>query len=488
MKKWRRIVLWAVLLGVVLLIVLSVIGTLLQTKEQSAAERAKVMFNSAPLVAYWMVLTGLLVVGFVFFRRLRRSFGLLIVHLGCVLVLLGAMCGSVGGHEFAAKYFGQRKIPFGYMIIHEGQARHDVYRTSRFQERIGSLPFSIGLRDFRIEYYELDEPWKLVIERKQPVTDKQGRPALKVDTKIVEFSGDEGAKIPFTDATVEILERIEKARPTYDADAGPTLMITAPDGSKTPVSVEVGAKKSFSNPDMEMRIVKAFGNLRVHRSEKGMEVVDVPGPANNPALQISISHAGHKEESHYVYARSDAHGQHTGYKFEYYVGGLPVGAESDPKSSVPAMKVLLKSGDREQTDWLIPVRGMRADLPLGGLLAKEVDHAKEGHEFELGYTLFLGKFQGQVRDYKSDLGVTEERELWAEKTIEVNDPLHYGGYHLYQSSYDDKAGKYTILAVASDSGLTAVYIGFALTGLGVFWLFWGKPVLAYLTKRRNNGN
>ena len=71
-----------------------------------------------------------------------------------------------------------------------------------------------------------------------------------------------------------------------------------------------------------------------------------------------------------------------------------------------------------------------------------------------------------IRDYFSDVTVIKDGKEVAGKTIEVNHPLHYGGYHFYQYSYDSEAGEYTILSVTSDSGLYIVYTGYWLLSLG----------------------
>ena len=242
----RRIVLWAVLGGIALLLILSVVGAFL------GAERAWMFFNSTPLSVFWVFLAGLLMVGFVCFRRLLRQPGLLAVHFGSVLILGGAMYGSVSGHHLAQKLTGRKKIPYGFMKIYEGQSSN-LLLDGEFKQQIAELPFSLHLRDFRIEYY--DKP------------------------------------------------------------------------------------------------------------------------------------------------------------------------------------------------------------------------------------------PGQIRDYKSDLVVLEQGRQVAQKVIEVNHPLHYGGYHFYQEYYDERAGpysRYTILLVVSDSGLIAVYTGFALLVGGMFWLFWGRPIWGYLNSRRAN--
>jgi cytochrome c biogenesis protein ResB len=90
-----------------------------------------------------------------------------------------------------------------------------------------------------------------------------------------------------------------------------------------------------------------------------------------------------------------------------------------------------------------------------------------------------------VRDYISDVQVVKDGNVVAEKTIEVNHPLHFGGYHFYQSSYDADAHRYTVLSVVSDTGLGLVYVGYMMLVTGVFWHFWLRHIF---TKRNSNGN
>jgi cytochrome c biogenesis protein ResB len=79
------------------------------------------------------------------------------------------------------------------------------------------------------------------------------------------------------------------------------------------------------------------------------------------------------------------------------------------------------------------------------------------------------------KDYFSDLAVLEGEEVAARKTIEVNHPLHWGGYHFYQAGYDEQAGQYTILSVRSDSGWGAVWAGFGLLVVGAVGRCWAEP-------------
>ncbi len=90
-----------------------------------------------------------------------------------------------------------------------------------------------------------------------------------------------------------------------------------------------------------------------------------------------------------------------------------------------------------------------------------------------------------IRDYISDVQVVKDGNVVAEKSIEVNHPLHFGGYHFYQSSYDAEGHKYTVLSVVSDMGLNLVYAGYLMLGIGVFWHFWVRHIF---TKQNSNGN
>jgi hypothetical protein len=250
MNKLHRFEIWATLLLMVLLAALSIVTAFY------GAQKTATFFNSLPLVIYWLTLTGFLLAGLVTFRRLIRLQRLLLIHFGCVLILIGSIWGSASGHHLQKKLFGVDKVPFGYMMIYEGTAENHI--VAEDDTVLAELPFSIYLKDFRIEYY-----------------------------------------------------------------------------------------------------------------------------SNESYLQVE-KRAG-------------------------------------------------------------------------------------------------------IRDYFSDLILLEGEKQIVRKTIEVNHPLHYGGYHFYQHSYDPKKGLYTILTVYSDNGLNLVYAGYLMLSLGVLWQFWFRYIGAYL-KRCVSGN
>ena len=84
-------------------------------------------------------------------------------------------------------------------------------------------------------------------------------------------------------------------------------------------------------------------------------------------------------------------------------------------------------------------------------------------------------YQRTVKDYISQVRVVADGRAVTQKAIEVNRPLHYGGYSFYQSSYGtdpDKGTPYTVLTVVCDCGVNLVYLGYGALFLGVAWQLW----------------
>jgi hypothetical protein len=143
MNKLHYSTLWAALIIIILLIFFSIYGAFI------GSERAQNFFNSPAMVVYWLVSGLMLITGIIIFQRLG---GPLLIHLGCVLVLLGAMLGSDTGHKLQQKMLGIDKIRKGQMLIYQGQESNKVITEK--DSTIRKLPFSIKLKEFRIDYYE----------------------------------------------------------------------------------------------------------------------------------------------------------------------------------------------------------------------------------------------------------------------------------------------------------------------------------------------
>ncbi|MDD5326448.1 MAG: cytochrome c biogenesis protein ResB [Phycisphaerae bacterium] len=335
-EKLKSALMLAGLVMAVLLVFMAIYGAFI------GPERAKAFFNSPVLSAYWLALTALLAGALVVFRWLVRPRGLLLIHAGCILVLVGAIWGSQAGLELRSRLLGTDNVQTGYMIIHEGDSENRISMEDSY--RTVELPFHIKLKDFRVEFYK-----------------------------------------------PEYLE-----------------IVTAQGRSKIPVAV--GNTCSIGTDLGTITIVRVFENFRIS-SDGGKETVTDDRQAGyNPALEIMIQNPDKTIATRYVF-------------------------EKFPNYTYP--------GDQ-----------------------------------------FLLSYRRSIRDYISEVQVIKDGKVVAEKNIEVNHPLHFGGYHFYQSSYDTRAHRYTVLSVVSDSGLWLVYSGYLLLVAGVFWHFWLRRVFA---KRRSEG-
>jgi hypothetical protein len=129
----------------------------------------------------------------------------------------------------------------------------------------------------------------------------------------------------------------------------------------------------------------------------------------------------------------------------------------------------------EEGDGMNPALEVGLTLPDGSNVMRYV-FAQALHDHSFSYDgLSLNYVYGgpsAIRDFKSALAIVEDGKVTARKTIEVNKPMHYGGYSFYQSGYDQQNGHYTVLSVVSDSGLMLVFPGYAFLCLGVAWRCW----------------
>ena len=118
------------------------------------AQRAQVFFNSTPMMVFWGVLLLVLTAGFFMYASLRKRFGLMLIHGGCLLVLAGGVLGSEAGCRFFNRIFDKQSFTKGKMTLHQGQSSNRV--SSETEDNINELSFDVRLEKAFIEYY--DEP------------------------------------------------------------------------------------------------------------------------------------------------------------------------------------------------------------------------------------------------------------------------------------------------------------------------------------------
>lgn len=80
-----------------------------------------------------------------------------------------------------------------------------------------------------------------------------------------------------------------------------------------------------------------------------------------------------------------------------------------------------------------------------------------------------------IKDYKSILEVVNNGKIVKQKTIEVNKPLFYGGYHFYQNTFTfDQHGPVSGIQVAASTGVWTVFFGYGVIFAGLTMHFWNK--------------
>ncbi len=141
-------------------------------------------------------------------------------------------------------------------------------------------------------------------------------------------------------------------------------------------------------------------------------------------------------------------------------------------------KMIMEDGNRAAIDdsgpGSNPALEVKVTQPSGDSLTRYIFDSSRGYMYPNDD--FAMAYGCDIKEYISELQVIKNDKVLAAKDIELNHPLHYGGYHFYQHFYDVQDGQYTILKVTSDSGLMFVYAGYFILCVGVCWLFWIKKL------------
>ncbi|MCK4284395.1 MAG: cytochrome c biogenesis protein ResB, partial [Candidatus Brocadiae bacterium] len=261
------------------------------------------------------------------------------------------------------------------------------------------------------------------------------------------------------------------AWPVFAEGDGPVLEVTDAGGAAFVIPAEAGRQVALQEPKVTVRVLSPMSGA-----------MSGPGAPYASVITVEIENEQGAKEFRLVATSDGADDDSPGAVRLRYLWPRPIGARSDPASGAPAMDVMLFRNGRQMRQWLIAgTGGPHAWLslqPLAGPQEAERRGAADGAP-----VLCLVRPRREVRDYKSDVAVLEDGKTVAGKVIEVNQPLHYGGYYFYQHSYDRQNERYTVLMATSDSGLRLVYVGFGLLWVGVVWWCWAVPAWRSLARR-----
>jgi hypothetical protein len=126
--------------------------------------------------------------------------------------------------------------------------------------------------------------------------------------------------------------------------------------------------------------------------------------------------------------------------------------------------------------------GERTEIALGG---EQASVAFRPPELALPFSVTLVRFNNEsypgsrmAATYESTVRIDDPELGSFETLVSMNRPLHHRGYIFFQSSFVEGRPMISIFSVARAPGLPLVYLGTALIGAGILWMFYGKPWLA----------
>ena len=132
----------------------------------------------------------------------------------------------------------------------------------------------------------------------------------------------------------------------------------------------------------------------------------------------------------------------------------------------PALLVRVTGGQEEdRTQWVfLKYPGMLQDPEADVLLDyRQVD------------------VSGRIKSFRSTLRLTQNGQTVASRIVEVNRPLKYAGWTIYQSFYDNIHESWSGLEIAKDPGIPFIYLGFLVISAGVLFGFYIRPILTRKT-------
>jgi cytochrome c biogenesis protein ResB len=90
-----------------------------------------------------------------------------------------------------------------------------------------------------------------------------------------------------------------------------------------------------------------------------------------------------------------------------------------------------------------------------------------GKDIKLSYEYVPGR----IKQFESDIVILENGKETASGTISVNNPFVWKGWKFFQSGYDERNLRLSVLQISTDPGKYVVEAGFFLLLAGLAWAF-----------------
>ncbi len=246
----------------------------------------------------------------------------------------------------------------------------------------------------------------------------------------------------------------------------PTLHGIKPNAAHVRIIYEVPGSTNLQSKN-ELRFIDRSGLLPMYQVKKGSDVKE-----GTVEIGKSVS-TGWMDFQFTV----DQYDQRAEIERKF----LPLPSASARADAVPAIQVELIKGDEKKTIWLL--QGEMNQVRLGD----EDFHMMYGLETKpIGFSLKLKDFvietdpgTDKPASFKSEVTLKDAaKAIERDATIQMNQPLIYRGFKIYQSAYQQVPGEpdISIFAVAKDPGIPLKYAGAVILISGIMILFYVKPL------------
>jgi len=128
-----------------------------------------------------------------------------------------------------------------------------------------------------------------------------------------------------------------------------------------------------------------------------------------------------------------------------------------PSKGLPFVKVRVTSGGHQEESWV------GVTLP-----------SQKPEPVKIGELMVL-LWPGNPKAFRSAVTVQGDNGQTLMANLEVNKPVGFMGWKLYQMGYDEKAGRFSklsLIEVINDPWLPAVYLGFFMIMAANLLFFW----------------
>lgn len=358
-----------------------------------------------------------------FYSQLSQL-GFLFSHLGIIVILIGALIGTIGG----GKWFIPMRIGESYT------------KAFASDDTLLDLGFALKLDDSRVEFY--DDGRKIYAYRHD-----SDRPV-----KVVNLRKEHGEiAIPGTKVRLNVIESDKRRELPMRHE------LHLPGGAD--LAVEVG--KTYPLPGgWQATILQFMPHFNYDMETKSAK--NISGDPVNPALQVRIFR-GETEKKQWLFANMPDYGHQQNHQH-----GAD-GTGDDPGKlvyhfhppSAASVELEIVSPEGTKREFLAESDSEEHSNPLF---------------LDNGKVMLILTNEPDIKDYWSDLSVWENGHQVLKKTIEVNDPLEYKGYMFYQSRWEaTRRGVNSGIQVVKDPGLVVVYAGCAMICIGVAFIFYVRP-------------